>query len=79
MAENVEPFLREFQSDAPMIPFLFDALLDVSELFLEKVVKSQVLEKNKSDILKIDLKVSENLIRLKDFNPSQGRAYFNIL
>ncbi|XP_063221071.1 uncharacterized protein LOC134530286 [Bacillus rossius redtenbacheri] len=67
LAENVEEFLKEFQCDAPMAPFLYDALTVLVKHAMTKIVKKNVLESTslqKIDVLKQN--ESNSFICLKD-------------
>nr|CAD7202284.1 unnamed protein product [Timema douglasi] len=43
LAEDLEPFLKEFQSDSPMSPFLRGNLLNILKTCMERVVKDDIL------------------------------------
>lgn len=43
-AASVEPFLKKFQSEEPMVPFLYDDLIGLVQPVLEKVVKPEILK-----------------------------------
>lgn len=45
MASMLEPFLREFQTDEPMAPFLYQETFDLTYSLLAKIVKPDVLSK----------------------------------
>ncbi|GBL83428.1 hypothetical protein AVEN_110724-1 [Araneus ventricosus] len=62
LAAAVQPFLTEFQSDAPLAPFIFKTLMSILKSVLDKFVKADVLEKNSSRLEKIDLALSDNLL-----------------
>lgn len=53
-AASVEPFLREFQSESPMVPFLYDELTGLLKLTMEKALKPEAL-KGKSKFVLLDL------------------------
>lgn len=61
----LEPFLREFQNDAPMVPFVYTEMQSLVLSLFERVVKKDHLEKNKHQLHKIDLSKSDNLIFVK--------------
>ncbi|KAJ8886454.1 hypothetical protein PR048_012665 [Dryococelus australis] len=50
----VEPFLCEFQTEKPMVPFLYDELTSVAKTLMERVVKPEVFE-GVSSLKKIDV------------------------
>ena len=57
MSDTVEPFLKKYQSDKPMIPFIYEDLKDLVSRLLELFVKPAILEKNKTGkkMMKLDL------------------------
>ena len=63
IAMILEPFLTKFQSSAPMIPYVYDSLLQLVRLLLSKVLKCDIMESSKSatKIARIDLDDNENL------------------
>jgi len=63
----LEPFLREFQTDAPTAPFLHGELSAIMLTLLRKVVKPEVMN-YLNDATKVDLKNKENLIPVKKFD-----------
>ena len=76
----VEMFLKKYQCDKPMIPFMYtDLKLLIQSLLLELVVKQDVLSQCKTGIQmkQLDLCNKENLLNLKDRN--RGFAVPNII
>ena len=75
----VEPFLRKYQCDKPMIPFMYTDLKSLIQSLLELVVKQDVLSQCKTGIQmkQLDLCNKENLLNLKDIN--LGFAVPNII
>ena len=59
-ATDIEPFLTEFQSTDPKIPFLFDTLSSLYFDIVKRIVKSEILSKYEKNILNIDLKDENN-------------------
>jgi len=53
VAEDVEPFLLEFQSESPLAPFLYGSLLKMLKSIMERFVKPDVL--NSTPLQKIDV------------------------
>ena len=53
----VEPFLKKYQSDKPMTPFMYEDLTDLVSRLLELFVRPAILEKNKTvkKMMKLDL------------------------
>ena len=66
IAEENEPFLTRFQSDAPMAPFLYTELNSIIVTLLSMIVKNEIMTKETS-VFKIDLKDSKNLILAMEF------------
>lgn len=64
MCSLFEPFLTEFQTDAPMAPFLYNDLKSLIMTLLERVVSPDHLTSVKSKIEKVDLS-PKNLILSK--------------
>lgn len=60
LACDVEPFLREFQSDWPLIPFLHSALNSLLQTIMERFVKSECVKSN------IDFMNEENLLKYSE-------------
>lgn len=65
-AQLVEPFLRDFQGDSPMAPFLYDDLYALTVTLMQRVVKADILEKTYS-VSKIDLTDKNIFVSIKDF------------
>ena len=64
-ASVLKPFLRLYQTDAPMIPFMYFYRKNVVTNIL-KLVKLEVIEgcKTASDLLETDLSVEKNLLKV---------------
>ena len=79
IANIVEPFLVKYQTDNPMIPFLFFDLKEIIIKLLEIIVKPDVLEKCKSwqKLKDLDLSLDKNL--LTDEKLNAGFAVANTL
>lgn len=60
LAIQFEPFLKEFQSNNPLTPFLYEDLLSLMYNIIQKFVKPQVLSKQCITI--VDLKDKKNLL-----------------
>ena len=69
-AEMVEPFLKKFLIDKPMIPFLFSELKAIVTSLLEVIARSSVMESCKSTkkLISIDLSDQDNLLPLNKMN-----------
>ena len=68
VASLVEPFLKKYQYDKPMIPFMYTDLKSLIQSLLELVVKQDVLSQCKTGIQmkQLDLCNKDNLLKLKD-------------
>ena len=64
MSDTVEPFLKKYQSDKPMIPFIYEDLKDLVAKLLGLFVKPTILEKNKTGkkMMNLDLYDKEILL-----------------
>lgn len=60
----MESFLRQFQSDAPMAPFIYQDLLNLLKCCMERIVKEDVLKSN--PIMAIDVNKAENMKLAKE-------------
>ncbi|KMQ92372.1 hypothetical protein RF55_7647 [Lasius niger] len=60
LASDVEPFLREFQSDAPLVPILHSALCQMLKHVLDRFMKPEVIKSVSSITLK-DVQTEANL------------------
>ncbi|XP_043468991.1 uncharacterized protein LOC122503272 [Leptopilina heterotoma] len=78
LAEDLEPFLTEFQSDAPLAPFLFDSLTLMLKNCMTRFVKEDVILKtrlHKIDVLKKTDGKYENLKWTKDVDLGYATCY----
>ncbi|CAI6352627.1 unnamed protein product [Macrosiphum euphorbiae] len=64
LANDVEPFLRNYQSDAPMAPFLYTDLKTIMETVMQKFIKKEIFES--TSITSIDV-TDKNNIRLSKY------------
>ena len=64
----VESFLKVFQSDHPMVPFIYSEVKSVIKSLLLLIVKSSIMEQSKTatDLKNINLSSEENLLPIKD-------------
>ena len=64
----VEPHLKVFQSDCPMVPFICSEVKSVIKSLLSLIVKPSIIEKSKiaTDLKNINLSSEENLLPIKD-------------
>lgn len=65
LADDVKPFLREFQSDAPLVPFLHSALCQMLKHVLERSMKPKAIESVSSIFLK-NVQTEANLLPAKN-------------
>lgn len=65
LASDVEPFLRKFQSDAPLVPLLYGSLMATMRTVMSRFVKAEIIESGQ-DLSKVDLTNKENLIAYKN-------------
>ena len=70
VSDIVEPFLKKYQSDKPMIPFMYEDLKDLVSRLLELFVKPTIHEKNKTGkkMMKLDLCDKEILLSAEKIN-----------
>lgn len=61
----LEPFLKEFQCDAPMAPFLHKELTIMLSTVMNKFVKPEIMANNSSSLAEIDLFKKADLIEPK--------------
>lgn len=65
VATEVEPMLREFQTDDPMVPFLHSVLTQLLKSLIDRFMKSEKI-KSVSQIKKIDVENNDNFMLAKD-------------
>ncbi|CAN7981355.1 unnamed protein product [Ixodes pacificus] len=70
ISEELEPFLAEFQTDKPMLPFLAPALDCLLRSLLARVVKKDILQaaNTSSKLLRIDLEKPDNFVAAAAFD-----------
>jgi len=68
LASDIEPFLKIYQTDSPLVPFLYTDLSNILKLVMERFVKAEVLDKCNNNLTKIDVLNKENLIGPKKIN-----------
>lgn len=63
VAKDIEPFLRKYQSDRPMIPFLAMDLINLVTDLMKRIVKEDIMAKNKGalHLLKLGDKEKDSL------------------
>ena len=67
IASHFEPYLTLYQTDQPMLPYMFDDILELIKNILSLFLKPSVIENCKisADLLKLDLMKNENLLPTK--------------
>jgi Zn ribbon nucleic-acid-binding protein len=67
VAETLQPFLKKFQGDNPLLPFLAEELYSLLKLVLERFIKPEVLNKanTKAKLANIDMMAAENVVHRK--------------
>ena len=70
IAVIVEPFLKQYQTNKPMVPFLHKDLSSCLYSLLARFIKREVLSAadTSAKMMKIDLKLSENLCSYKEID-----------
>ncbi|XP_075556329.1 uncharacterized protein LOC142588454 [Dermacentor variabilis] len=70
VAEELKPFLTEFQTDEPMVPFLAAALEAVLRSLMGRIIKQEILRAADTPfkLLKIDLEKPENIVFVNAFD-----------
>lgn len=64
IASDLEPFLRRFQADKPLGPYLYSALLEVVQILLKRCVKDVIIESAKSTVKLLNIDLSDKEILL---------------
>ena len=68
IASILQPFLTKYQTQKPMIPYLYGDLSKVYKSLLEVIIKDDILEEcNGYQLPKVDMEKSSNLKKEKDF------------
>ena len=68
VASALEPFLRRFQTDAPMAPFLHAELFNVLLVLMKRFIKRDLMDKatTPQQLSKLDVNSKESLKEPKD-------------
>ena len=63
LARDVEPFLSLYQTDRPMVPFLFDDLTYLLKSLMKRIVKPEVISESTElkNVCSVNVKEKENL------------------
>ena len=66
----MQPFLTKYESDKPMMPYLYSDILKLIKKLMQLIVKPDLLEKCESylDFRRIDLDDKESITKPKDMN-----------
>ena len=69
-ASILQPFLSQYQTDNPMIPFMYNDLMVLVTNILQLILKPEIISKCKSlhDMKCLDLKDKNNLLRGREIN-----------
>lgn len=70
VAMEIEPFLKQFQTAAPMAPYLYDDLAQLLRSLMSRFIKRSIMDeaKNFSQIMLIDVLNKENRCSYKDLD-----------
>lgn len=68
VASTMEPFLKKFQIDLPLAPFLYSEVVLLLNVLLEKFIIESKITKNLTDISKIDFKDIYNFLPIKELD-----------
>ena len=70
MANHLEKFLVPFQSDNPLVPFLYQELFNLTKSLLKRIVKKEVYDKieDSRDLFKLDLESTKVVMDPKDID-----------
>ena len=73
-AAELEPFMREFQTNKPYAPFLYDRLRSILTTLMGRFMKSHVIESAKSglELVKLDAKKESNCLPNKEVQVGFG-------
>ena len=74
MANELEPFLLEFQANSPLAPYLYSRLQDIIRNILSRFIKQDVINDMKcaKDLLKLDVKKESNCMPVKTIDIGFG-------
>ena len=78
VASILEPFLRRFQTDAPMAPFLYSEIYCVLQVLMRRFIKRDVMDKatTPKKLNEIDINSPENVCDPKDVDiGTQAKSY----
>lgn len=74
-AEQLEPFLTEFQTDSPMVPFLYDSLSHLIKGVMSRFVKKEEMHKDnffKINVLEKEEGFFKSLLKVKEIDLGYG-------
>ena len=74
LASELEPFLKKFQSNKPMVPYLYPRLHSLMMMLLNRFVKPSVLEgvNTPNQLIKLELRKQTNLMMVKEIDIGFG-------
>lgn len=74
VVRDIEPFLKVFQAERPLVVFLYSSLVDLILDLMRRFVKPQVINANlqPSQFLKLDLRKEANLLPAESVNIGFG-------
>ena len=78
VASALEPFLRRFQTDAPMAPFLHADLFNVLLVLMKRFIKRDLMDKaiTPEQLSKLDVNSKESLKEPKDVDVgTKGKSF----
>ena len=58
-----KPFLKSYQSNSPMIPYLYTDLSELVKKFLQLFIRADVINANLKDFRRIEMK-NENFLKI---------------
>lgn len=67
LAVDIEPFLKLFQSDEPLVPFLYTDLIIILKMVMSRFIKQELLNQY-TDISKTDILIIDNNVGAKKIN-----------
>ena len=70
LAGVLQPFLKSYQTDEPVVPFLYNDIFSLLQQILQTVVKPDLLINCNyfGDLMKLDLDKKNTFMKLKDMN-----------
>ena len=74
VCNELEPFLKEFQGNEPLVPFLYDRLRSIFSALFKRFIKASVVDNlaTGNDFVKLDLKKSDHHLPTKEVDVGFG-------